>query len=76
LVAGIASVILGETLFGRGKIVWLVGAVMLGAVGYRMIVALAINIGVNPNDLRLLTAVFVLVALALPGVRRRFRRSP
>ena len=54
----------------------IVGAVM-GSVLFRLIVALALRGGLNPNDLKLITAVFVFVALVLPGVRRgALKRRP
>ena len=75
LVAGMAAVILGETLKPRR---WRLGAtiamVAVGAVVFRGLIALALRIGLNPIDLKLATAAFVLATLALPGLglwRRR-----
>ena len=76
LVAGIASVILGETLLGSRSIGWLVTAALLGSLGFRLIVALAMKVGIDPNDLKLFTAAFVLIALAVPGVRAKLIRKP
>ena len=72
LVAGMAAVILGETLRVRGRSL-LVTIVMVaaGALVFRLLVALALRVGLNPIDLKLMTAVFVLGALALPRLRRR-----
>ncbi len=75
LVAGMAAVILGETLSGRK---WGLGArlvmIALGAIMFRSLIALALRVGLNPIDLKLATAVFVLGALVLPQLTRRGRR--
>jgi putative ABC transport system permease protein len=72
LVAGMAAVILGETLRTRGRSL-LVTIVMVaaGALVFRLLVALALRVGLNPIDLKLMTAIFVLGALALPRLRHR-----
>ncbi len=70
LVAGMAAVIMGETLmFKRRGIGWTIVMVAFGAVLFRSMVALALRLGLNPIDLKLATAAFVLIALALPQLR-------
>ncbi len=69
LVAGIAAVILGETLVGRRTLPWMVGGVVLGSVVFRLLIALALQVGLNPIDLKLMTAAFVFAALALPRLK-------
>jgi putative ABC transport system permease protein len=78
IVTGLASVILGETLAGgRHGIASRLVALVLGAVLFRLIIAAALRAGLDPNALKLLSAVFVFLALVVPGaVRRRFRRDP
>lgn len=72
LVAGMAAVILGETLRAHGRsLVMTIIMVAAGALVFRLLVALALRVGLNPIDLKLMTAVFVLGALALPRLRRR-----
>lgn len=73
VVWGLASVIIGEALVGSRSLgLTLVGAVM-GSVLFRLLVAIALQQGLNPNDLKLITAVFVFAALVLPGMARRLR---
>ena len=73
VVWGLASVIIGEALVGvRSLGLMIVGAVM-GSVLFRLLVAMALRLGLNPNDLKLITAVFVFVALVLPGIIKRLR---
>lgn len=71
LVAGIAAVIIGETLTGRRSLPWIVAGVAVGSVVFRLLIALALQVGLNPIDLKLVTAVFVFAALALPRLKRK-----
>lgn len=71
LVTGAAAVLIGEAIFGdRTVAVWVVAAIV-GVVLYRLLVALALRVGLEPIDLRLVTAVLLLLALAVPRWRRR-----
>ncbi len=69
IVWGLASVILGQALVGTGGGIGLAicGAV-LGSLLFRLMVALALRGGLDPNDLKLITASFVFAALVLPKV--------
>lgn len=75
LVVGLASVILGEALVGSRRLGHLLVGAMLGAILFRLLVAVALRLGLDPNDLKLITAAFVLVALVAPamvsGLRKR-----
>ncbi len=72
LVTGMAAVILGETLKRRRwGLAATIAMVAAGAMLFRALVAVALRAGLNPIDLKLATAVFVLVALALPRLRAR-----
>ncbi len=74
VVWGFASVIIGESLVGSRQIgLLLIGAVM-GSVLFRLLVAIALKWGLNPNDLKMVTALFVFAALVLPNVLESFRR--
>jgi putative ABC transport system permease protein len=66
LVWGVASVILGESLVGTRKVGYPITGAVMGSVLFRLLVAIALRWGLNPNDLKLITAVFVFVALVLP----------
>lgn len=74
LVLGLASVIIGEALVGGQFNLGLaiVGAAM-GSILYRLVIALVLRAGLNPNDLKLFTAVFVFLALILPDVLKRLQ---
>lgn len=73
IVAGLASVIIGETLLRpRGLLPALVG-VIFGSIVYRLAVAAALVAGLAPTDMRLATALIVILALSVPQLRRWLR---
>ena len=75
LVLGLASVIMGQALVRTRSLgVSLTGAVM-GSVLFRLLVSIALRWGLNPNDLKLITAFFVLLTLVLPGLLDRLRKG-
>ncbi len=76
VVWGLASVIIGEALVGVRALGFVIIGAVMGSVLFRLIVALALRGGLNPNDLKLITAVFVFVALVLPSLVTRLRRRP
>ena len=74
IVPGGGSIIIGEVLFGtRSFKNWLI-SVVLGSIVYRAVVAFVLWLGMNPNDLKLLTAVIVAVALALPLIKSKMQK--
>jgi putative tryptophan/tyrosine transport system permease protein len=75
LVAGMAAVMIGEALVGRWGLGWIVAGAAVGSVLFRLLIALALVVGLNPNDLKLVTAVFVFVALVLTRLRGRRRTT-
>ena len=76
VVWGLASVIIGEALVGTSQLgMTIIGAVM-GSILFRLLVAVALRWGLNPNDLKLITAVFVFLALIVPQfIRQGWWRS-
>jgi len=66
IVIGLASVIVGEVLFGSSSIFRVTLAVIGGSIVYRLVIALALQAGLDPSDLKLITALIVIVALTVP----------
>ena len=75
VVWGLASIIIGEALVGVRQLGFVITGAVLGSVLFRLLVAIALRGGLNPNDLKLVTAVFVFVALILPGVLKKLGTS-
>lgn len=75
IVIGLAAVIIGETLLPSRNL-WVVTlSVVLGAILYRIFIALALSadfIGLQAQDLNLITAILVGVALTLPLIKARY----
>ena len=74
IVIGLAAVIIGETILPARSLVVTTLACILGAVLYRFFIALALNsdfIGLKAQDLNLVTAVLVAVALLVPTYKRK-----
>jgi len=73
VVWGLASVIIGESLVGSHKVGLLITGAVMGSVLFRLLVAIALRWGLNPNDLKLITASFVFVALVAPIVLSKLK---
>ena len=69
IVIGLASVIIGEVLFGKRNFFSRLLSLVLGAITYRIIIALVLKLGMPTNDLKLFTAITVAIALALPTIK-------
>ena len=78
LVWGLASVIIGEALVGTASLGYALAGAIMGSLLFRLLVAVALRWGLNPNDLKLVTALFVFAALVLPklpaSLKARARR--
>lgn len=74
ILVGLASVIMGQAVFGQ-RFLWLaVYAVIIGSVLYRLIIFAALRVGLDPNDMKAITALLVIVALLVPRWREVFER--
>jgi putative ABC transport system permease protein len=71
VVWGLASIIIGEALVGVRQLGYVITGAIMGSVLFRLLVAIALRGGLNPNDLKLITAAFVFAALVLPGMVRK-----
>lgn len=73
VVWGLASVIIGEALVGTNQLGLTIVGTVMGSVLFRLMVAVALRWGLSPNDLKLITATFVFVALIVPQFIRKGR---
>lgn len=72
IVIGLASVIIGEVLFGTRSFKNCIVSVVFGSVVYRIVIAVVLQLGMPPNDLKLFTAILVAFALSLPILKDKF----
>src|SRR5699024_3792907 len=84
IISGLASVIIGEALFGVKTVARATLAVVLGAIVYRIVVTLALRVEfLETGDMKLITALLVIVALVTPRIiqsqrekkRRKIKRA-
>lgn len=70
VVIGLASLIIGETLIGKKGMIRWITAVIIGSIVYRFIVAIALRFNVPAESLKLVSAIIVAVAIALPAMKK------
>jgi len=75
IVWGLAAVIIGEALINVKSLGMIITGAVLGSVLFRLLVAIALRWGMNPNDMKLITALFVFIALILPGLLSKFKKN-
>lgn len=72
VIIGLASVIIGEVIFGTNSLLRRLLAVVLGAIIYRLVIAASLEIGMPPTDLKLVSAVIVALAMSMPVIKKRY----
>jgi putative ABC transport system permease protein len=75
IVMGLASVIIGEALFRPRGVARLLLAAIGGTFVYRLMITIALRLGMAPGDLKLITALLVIIALAIPYIQKKVRRQ-
>ena len=75
LVNGLACLVLGEGLLGRTTLRRQIAGTLAGTIAFRLLIAGAVRAGLPADTLKLVTALFVLLALGLPAAVARARRS-
>lgn len=71
IVIGLASVIIGEVIFGKTSILRSLISVVLGSILYRIIIAFVLQNGLQPTDLKLISSVVLAICLFLPVVKEK-----
>jgi putative ABC transport system permease protein len=73
IVTGLACLVLGEGLLGKGTLRRQIVGTLTGTIAFRLLVAAAVRAGLPADTLKLATALFVLAALGVPAVLTRMR---
>jgi putative ABC transport system permease protein len=69
IVMALASIVIGETIFGKkGGFLRRLASIVVGSIIYRMIVSVVLQLGLNPDNLKLFTALLVAAALTIPVI--------
>jgi putative ABC transport system permease protein len=74
MVWGLASVIIGQAIINDTSLGFVIAGAVVGSVLFRLLVAIALRWGLNPNDLKIITALFVFIALILPGLMKNKKK--
>jgi len=74
MVWGLASVIIGESIINDNSLGFVIIGAVVGSVLFRLLVAIALRWGLNPNDLKIITALFVFIALILPTLMKNKKK--
>ena len=69
IITGLASVIIGQTVLPAHKFIWGTTAAIVGSILYRAAIRVSLTIGLAPTDLKLITALIVIIALILPQLK-------
>lgn len=75
IVIGLASVIIGEVVFGHRNILHSLIAVTLGSILYRIIIAIVLQLGLKTDDMKLISSILLTIALCFPTIRGIFTRN-
>ncbi len=70
IVAGLASIIIGEAMVGKRSVGRMTLAAILGSILYKLIISLGLRLGLAPTDLKLATGIMVILALGIPAIRK------
>ena len=70
VIIGLASLIIGETVFRKGKLWFKVLGAIVGCIIYRFIIAIALRLDLPSECLKLVSAVIVACAIALPNIKK------
>lgn len=74
IVIGLAAVIIADVLFGKikGNFAFHLASVALGAIIYYIVLQIVMWLGLNTNDLKLLSAIIVALFLAVPYIKEKY----
>lgn len=78
IVIGLAAVIIGQVVFGkiRGNFAFKLLSVAFGAIIYYLVLQIVLKLGLEPNDLKLLSAFVVAVFLSIPYLKGKYFAKP
>lgn len=73
IVIALASIIIGEVLFGELTLSQRLIATVLGSILYRFVLLLVLKLGFSPNDLQLISAIVLAILIMIPAFEHRFK---
>jgi putative ABC transport system permease protein len=70
IVAGLASIIIGEAIVGKQTVQRMTLAALIGSFFYKEIISIGLRLGLAPTDLKLATGIMVILALGVPALKK------
>lgn len=70
IITGLASIIIGESVFKETKFINMTLLVILGSVIYKFIISITLTLGMNPGDLKLITSIIVIAIMGSKNIKR------
>lgn len=72
IVIGLASIVIGEVLFGsKFGFLYALISIVVGSIIYRIVIAIVLQLGLKPTDMKLLTALIVAISLSFPVLKEK-----
>lgn len=71
IIVGLASVIIGEALFWKKNVYWLLIGCVIGSIIYQLAIALALNLNFKTTDLKLITALLIVIIMIVPKLQHK-----
>ncbi|MCB8565508.1 ABC transporter permease [Fusobacterium ulcerans] len=75
IITGLASIIIGDALFGKKKVIKISMMVIFGTIIYRTIIALSLKVGMNASDLKLITSALVVIIIFLKEKKHLLKKG-
>lgn len=75
IVIGLASVIIGEVIFHNLSFAKRLVTIVIGAIVYRLIIDLVLQLGVEPQDIKLFSAIILAIALSTPLLKKKVKKA-
>ncbi|WP_125705611.1 ABC transporter permease [Lacticaseibacillus daqingensis] len=73
IVIGLAAIIIGEVVFGQLSLSQRLLATVIGSVLYRFVLLIVLKLGFDPDDLKIISAIVLAVAIMVPQIESRLR---
>ncbi|MCS5420693.1 MULTISPECIES: ABC transporter permease [Psychrilyobacter] len=70
IITGLASIIIGESIFKETKFINMTLLVILGSVIYKFIISITLTMGMNPGDLKLITSIIVIAIMGSKNIKK------
>lgn len=75
IITGLASIIIGEAVIGKNRLIRGTTVVIIGTVLYKAIISMALSLGMNASDLKLITSILVVIIIYLKLKKENLKKG-